>query len=74
VSFYGFVEGKKKDELLRKCHLCVSPTRNEAFGLVILEMFSYGIPVLATKEGAIPSMVDGKTGALVDDKKELSDT
>jgi glycosyltransferase involved in cell wall biosynthesis len=42
------------------------PTLNEPFGLVFLEAFSYGLPVVATRLGAIPEIVaDGKSGYLV---------
>jgi glycosyltransferase involved in cell wall biosynthesis len=42
------------------------PTLNEPFGLVFLEAFSYGLPVVATKLGAIPEIVsDGRSGYLV---------
>jgi glycosyltransferase involved in cell wall biosynthesis len=42
------------------------PTLNEPFGLVFLEAFSYGLPIVATDLGAIPEIVsDGKSGYLV---------
>ena len=42
------------------------PTLNEPFGLVLLEAFSYGLPVVATRIGAIPEIVtEGESGYLV---------
>jgi glycosyltransferase involved in cell wall biosynthesis len=42
------------------------PTLNEPFGLVLLEAFSYGLPIVATRIGAIPEIVeDGESGYLV---------
>jgi glycosyltransferase involved in cell wall biosynthesis len=42
------------------------PTLNEPFGLVFLEAFSYGLPVVATRIGAIGEIVqDGESGYLV---------
>jgi len=42
------------------------PTLNEPFGLVFLEAFSYGLPVVATRIGAIPEIVaEGESGYLV---------
>jgi glycosyltransferase involved in cell wall biosynthesis len=39
----------------------------EAFGLVILESFLAGVPVIGARSGAIPELVkDGRTGLLVD--------
>ena len=39
----------------------------EAFGLVILEAFAAGIPVIGTRSGGVPELVeDGRTGLLVE--------
>ncbi len=46
------------------------PTLNEPFGLVFLEAFSYGLPVVATRIGAIPEIVaHGQSGYLVSPRK-----
>jgi glycosyltransferase involved in cell wall biosynthesis len=46
--------------------LCV-PTIREAFGCVFVEALSYGLPVVATRLGAISEFViDGETGYLVE--------
>ncbi|MGH8137631.1 MAG: glycosyltransferase family 4 protein [Steroidobacteraceae bacterium] len=42
------------------------PTLNEPFGLVFLEAFSYGLPIVATRIGAIAEIVsEGRSGYLV---------
>ena len=43
------------------------PTRREAYGIVFLEALAHGLPVVATKVGALPELVsEGETGYLVD--------
>jgi glycosyltransferase involved in cell wall biosynthesis len=52
------------------------PTLNEPFGLVFLEAFSYGLPIVATRIGAIAEIVQhGESGYLVTPKNagELAD-
>jgi glycosyltransferase involved in cell wall biosynthesis len=45
------------EEILRKSHLMLLPTRADCTPIVIAEAFSHGLPVLANKTGGIPSMV-----------------
>src|SRR5262249_46240369 len=54
----------------------VLPSREESFGLVLVEAGSYGKPVIATRtEGPSEIVVDGQTGILVppDSPRELAD-
>ena len=56
--------------------LFVAPQRWEGFGLTPLEAMASGVPVVATRVGAFPEIVeDGETGALVsrDDLPALRD-
>ena len=61
--------GVRKDvlELMRKSLVFVLPSRWEGFGLVLLEAISVGTPIVATKVGGIPEIIeDGKDGILVE--------
>jgi glycosyltransferase involved in cell wall biosynthesis len=54
------------DELMLNADILVHPARWEGFGLVLLEAMRSGLPVVATRVGAIPEIVtDGVTGLLV---------
>ncbi len=56
---------------LRTAHFLIVPTRFEAYGLVFCEAAAYGLPVLATRTGGIPTIVvDGETGFLFDMKED----
>ena len=46
----------------------------EPFGLVVIEAMACGTPVIATRRGACPEIVDhGRTGVLVDNYREMED-
>lgn len=76
VTFHGFVNGNEKKKLYENAQILLFPTRYkaESFGLVIIEAFSYGVPVLATNEGSIPYIIDEKSGICIDDLSKLSDS
>jgi glycosyltransferase involved in cell wall biosynthesis len=51
---------------MRDADVLVHPARWEGFGLVLLEAMRAGLPIVATRVGAIPEVVrDGVTGLLV---------
>lgn len=46
--------------------LLLIPSRNEGFGVVVLESIAAGVPMLGSRAGAFPELLeDGKYGALV---------
>jgi glycosyltransferase involved in cell wall biosynthesis len=49
--FLGFKSGGELADLFRACDAVVVPSRNEPFGIVILEAWSAGKPVVATEQG-----------------------
>ena len=65
AEFSGYVEDT--EEVLRKSSVLVLPSREEGFGLVLLEAMAAGVPVVATRVGGIPEIIaDGENGLLVD--------
>ena len=66
VTFVGTVIGEEKYALLNGCKLFVLPSRNEAFPLALLEAKAAGKPIVATRVGCIPEIIDnGNNGLLV---------
>jgi len=66
VTFIGLVEDPIREGVYAACDIfCLASRWQEAFGLVIGEAMISGIPVVATRVGGIPELVeDGSTGLL----------
>jgi glycosyltransferase involved in cell wall biosynthesis len=56
----------QKAALLASASMVLYPSRAESFGIVFLEAWSFGVPVVGCRAGAIPDVVeDGVTGLLM---------
>ena len=68
VHFVGEVDDATRERLLLNAFCVVFPSRYESFGLVPLESFVHGIPVIGARVGAIPEViVDEECGLLFED-------
>jgi glycosyltransferase involved in cell wall biosynthesis len=66
VQFLGWVRGQQKSDLLASTDIYILPSHNEGLPVSILEAMSYGIPVISTRVGGIPELVQhGVDGVLV---------
>jgi glycosyltransferase involved in cell wall biosynthesis len=76
VRFLGAVCRDRIPELLAGTEMLVLPSRQEPFGIVLLEAMAAGKPIVATVVGGVPELVrDGKNGLLVnpEDPQALSE-
>jgi glycosyltransferase involved in cell wall biosynthesis len=70
IDFIGEIGERDKPEFLGKAAALLFPGDwPEPFGLVMIEAFACGTPVLAYRHGSVPEVVeDGVTGFIVDDE------
>lgn len=66
IRALGFVSEEEKRDLLAAADAVALPSRTESFGLVFLEGWANGKPVIGARAGAIPAVVEhGEDGLLV---------
>ncbi|MCL6515731.1 glycosyltransferase family 4 protein [Alicyclobacillus sp.] len=66
VRWTGFVPPAELPPRLWRAHALVCPSQApEAFGLVNVEAMAAGVPVIASRQGGIPEIVDASCGILV---------
>jgi glycogen synthase len=58
VNFVGFIQDSEYIRLLNACDLVVIPSRNEPFGLVLLEAWSAEKAVVASNVGGLSENID----------------
>jgi glycosyltransferase involved in cell wall biosynthesis len=75
IEYLGEVTHGEKVELLQNARATLFPIEwEEPFGLVMIESMACGTPVIATRYGAVPEVIDhGRSGIIVDDYREMVD-
>jgi len=58
LKVLGFVEENDLKRLFLSCDLCIFPSYTEPFGIMILEAMSYGKPIIASRTGGIPDILE----------------
>jgi glycosyltransferase involved in cell wall biosynthesis len=68
IEYLGEVSHGQKVELLQNARATLFPIEwEEPFGLVMIESMACGTPVIATRWGAVPEVIeDGRSGIIVD--------
>src|SRR5205807_1335269 len=72
IKYVGEVDGATKAALLARARCLWNPAEwDEPFGLVTVEAFLSGTPVLGTRRGALPELITAEAGALCDTMDEM---
>ncbi|WP_026882530.1 glycosyltransferase family 4 protein [Clostridium akagii] len=75
VILLGWINKQMVNDVLKATAIYVLPSYNEGMPMSILEAMSYGIPIIASDVGGIPTIIDNEiNGFLIEpgDKYELS--
>lgn len=70
-TFYGQVLPGNVTEFYSRLDIFVLPSRDETFGVVIIEAMACGLPVIATKCGGPQEIITTETGLLIAPENEL---
>jgi glycogen(starch) synthase len=66
ILLLGPVQGQEKQDLLAATDVLALPSRIDSFGIVYLEAWAYGKPVIGARAGGVPDVIeDGVDGLLV---------
>lgn len=66
VEFVGLLEHDEAIKKMNKSSIFVFPSKQEGFPNAVAEAMQLGMPILATKVGAIPEMLGDSAGILID--------
>ena len=74
IEYIGEVDHARKVELLRDAQVTLFPIDwEEPFGMVMIESLACGTPVVATRRGSVPEVLEhGRTGIIVDHHRDLA--
>src|SRR5207237_10306365 len=74
IEYLGEVTHGEKVELLQNARATLFPIEwEEPFGLVMVESMACGTPVIATRYGAVPEVIEhGRSGIIVDTHREMA--
>jgi glycosyltransferase involved in cell wall biosynthesis len=74
IEYLGEVTHGEKVELLQNARATLFPIEwEEPFGLVMIESMACGTPVIATRWGAVPEVIEhGHSGIIVEDYRQMA--
>ena len=68
VDFLGEVNEEELAGLYNRAKALIYPSKQEDFGIIPIEVMSFGVPVIALRQGGVKeTVIDGKTGVFFDE-------
>lgn len=65
VLYVGSIDHKEVKKYMLEADVFLFPSHSEGFPMAVLEAMTYGVPIIATKVGAIEDMIETEGGILV---------
>jgi len=65
IEVLGLAPAGEKERLLRECTALAMPSRVDSFGLVYLEAWAAGRPVIGARAGGVPAVIDHEENGLL---------
>ncbi len=65
IRIHGYVSGGKLASLYQQASILVVPSLSEGYGMVLVEGLRHGLPVVASRVGAIPEIITHNANGLL---------
>ncbi len=65
VDWLGVLPPSAMTDVYQKADLLLFPTRNESFGMVVIEAMAAGLPVIVSDDINVDVVQDGRSGAVI---------
>lgn len=72
IDYLGWIEGSKKDEVLRAHDILVLPSYYEGLPVCILDAMAYGLGVVSTDVGGIGEVIEDKVSGILIKPKDVN--
>ena len=72
IQYHGWVEGEKKEALIKESDVYILPSHFEGVPISILEAMAHAKPIIATNVGGIPSLVRNEYNGWIIEPCELN--